>query len=268
MVKKILWSASEAARRGRYACFAMPLAVESYCPNALLSAVRHASSPTNQRVYTALLECIRSSVLAPGTLHTELTNPEKEYTDIVLRTIMYEVANQIDAMVRDDMHIAGANVTAKEGSAIGNVLKFHLAKSTSEPEYAAVCPAYNAVLVVSEAKSLKASTLDAMAQCMQICGDGALSLRARGLDLPDCVVPGILCAGRQWEVVGVALMPHTYPFMVTLSRPLSFVSDVDRQQLATYVYGLLAPAAGIVHTRRIRVSRPQHALLRFLFAAR
>ena len=231
---QVFVGASTAASQGYYACFALPLTPDSYCPNELLHALKHGKGAP-EAVYTALLECLRANALCASEMRSGTVNPEAKFSDMVLHSLMVALAKEIDSMVTTGMGIRGAPVTYAKGADIQRAVEFHLASAASQPEYAAVCLPLHAVLVGSEAKGVSSSLLEAVPQCMQVCGDGVLSLKARGLQLQDCAVPGILCAGEQIEVVGVALMPEAYPYMVSLSRKLSFLIDDDRKELARCV---------------------------------
>lgn len=232
---QVLRSASAAASQGYYACFALPLTHHSYCPNDLLRALKHGKGAPEPAIYTALLKCLRANALCPREMRSGTVYPEAHFTDIVLHKLMVAVAKEINSKVAKGMGIRRAPVTCAKGADIQQAVQFHLASSASQQEYAAVCLPLHAVLVGSEAKGVGSAPLEAVPQCMQVCGDGVLSLKARGMPPQDCVVPGILCAGEQIEVVGVALIPEAYPYMVSLSRKLSFVDEDDRQELARCV---------------------------------
>lgn len=207
----------------------MPLSVDAYCPNELLRGVRLAKGAQGQGTYNDLTQFFRDNDLSPSTLIPTTPQAETLYYDPVLKALVKILADAIDAAVRA-LEIEGRKITHMQGNAIQDVVKFHLASQASAPEHAAVCEELKAVLLGTEAKGT--GLLEAMPQCLQICADAALALKARGLKTHECVVPGIICAGGLMQVVGVGLMEHSYPYMVALSRPLSFMDERSRAELA------------------------------------
>ena len=54
-----------------------------------------------------------------------------------------------------------------------------------------------------------------------ICDYGAINLARLGLDLADCVVPGIATAGGEIQFLAVYLLQPSFPVIIALSNQLS-----------------------------------------------
>lgn len=160
-------------------------------------------------------------------------NPETNYTDHSLREVVITLASVINQALKD-AELPFQIEYDREG-VVNTVVKFSLAKQSSKPEHCILWKDKQVILLGTEAKSVSHSSQMAMPQCFQVCGDGALTLRARRLELEDAIVPGIICAGECMTIVGVALLPPHYPYMVALSPPLSILEDSHRKQLARHV---------------------------------
>lgn len=76
------------------------------------------------------------------------------------------------------------------------------------------------ILVGSEVKGLEKSTYRCFSQVFMVCANAAISLRLRGVDVKNCVIPGICYAGDGFRFVAVYLVEPTWPVMVVLSDAL------------------------------------------------
>lgn len=77
------------------------------------------------------------------------------------------------------------------------------------------------VLLASIAKGVEASNIAAGLQCFQICADAAIELYRKGLKREDCVIPGVIFCGEEFQIVGVYLVCSTFPVMVNISSLIS-----------------------------------------------
>lgn len=225
-------SASKAVSAGCYACFAPPLSSESYCPNKRLRAIQYKEVDAGSGItMEPFLQCLRECQLSASEMIHKVQNPEVNYTDLMLSAVVTALATEINKELERTEH----TIEISSGRERDVKIDFSLATAKSLPEHCLILDRHRVILLGSECKPVMASGQEAMPQCMQVCGDGALTLRARGLALEDCIVPGIICAGECMTIVGVALLPQHYPFMMALSPPLSVLEESHRKQLAMYV---------------------------------
>ena len=96
-----------------------------------------------------------------------------------------------------------------------------------QPKHCIWSRKHNLVLVASEAKGLEASIHQCVGQLLIACGDSALYLQMLGLDLENCVVPGIAISDTTIRFGAVYLIPHSFPVFLFLSDMLHPLDDSE-----------------------------------------
>jgi hypothetical protein len=96
-----------------------------------------------------------------------------------------------------------------------------------KPEHCIWSRKHYLVLVASEAKGLEASIHQCVGMLLIACGDSALYLQMLGLDLENCVVPGIAISDTTIQFGAVYLIPHSFPVFLFLSDMLHPLYDSE-----------------------------------------
>jgi hypothetical protein len=173
----------------------------------------------------AVVNALEAKVLALLTktprLFRKVAASEDNSVRLQLDQLMQLVAAELKVVSEDSLK----NLIATIGG-------FCLASKKSRPEPAVVWESF--ILMASEAKGFDSSALKCMTQGSQVAGDGALLLKRAGLDIGDCVVPGVFAFSDCLQFYACHLLPDRFPVFSLLSHPISVASRVGRREIAAW----------------------------------
>jgi hypothetical protein len=195
------------SKRYYYDLFTVPCCKDAYIPNIRLRQLKdnfNTSEGPSVKAYENIL--INMNMLTTWKYPVE--GSEMMVNDPNLKMFL----DCISSAYNQDHITSPVTVTKEE-------FRFLFASSDSKPGWAVVRD--RSVLLASIAKGVEASNIAAGLQCFQICADAAIELYRKGLKREDCVVPGVIFCGEEFQIVGVYLVGSTFPVMVNISSLIS-----------------------------------------------
>ena len=213
--------------------FGFPLGYDGYIPNERLrNLCMNISKQTDE-----------NDILFYANSILQFSNGEVDYS-ITPKSETILVRPMLERIM--DLLVWDSSVCVKSGESLPGRENFVLAKGTSLPE---PCIVYNNyisetktsqsfIIIGSEVKGSETSLVSAFPQGLQITGDGCIALRRAGMELSDCVVPGLLIAGDHIQFVGSYLLPPAYPCFITLSRSFCLISYSDIRDIGKWIISL------------------------------
>lgn len=208
-----------------YDVFALPLSRDAYIPNKRLRDL--VQSRPSAKVTPDLrkdADIVMRSMTSKPSWSSPSGGSELIINDPNLLSLITLVGGCIESVVVKRMQSQKGDPTPTS----------YLAMSCKS-EY---CLTYNdTILLASEAKGREASNFECFSQGFQAGADSAINMVKRyGKCIDDAAIPVVICFGSDcFQILGVYLIPESFPCVTELSRILSINASEDVDELLQWI---------------------------------
>lgn len=194
--------------------------IATFIPNERLRAILDCQPDQNQ--VNAFADFLRTKYkFALSLVHIQ-GGSETNLVDVNLQSVVRKLLEYFDAEHVELVHVQKMPQPDT-----------YLAKNV-QGEHSIYDVSTNVVVIGCEAKGIRASHRQCIAQLLALCGNGAMGLYKRGVALNNCVSLGIAFADTGIQFCGVYLLDKSFPVFLNLStvlHPLHHAEEIAKWML-------------------------------------